>query len=95
MITPKDIIVAASKVTGFNETSIKSKQRTQALANTRQVCVYLMRKHLKLSSEEVSIALGMCRSNINYAVSQVKFKLLIGDKYTTQLLNELNSNLFV
>lgn len=95
MLTFKEIIAAASNASGFCEEAILSKSRTDALATTRQVCAYLMFKHTYMSKREIAVELKMDRSNVQYAVKQIKFKLQINHEFTTALLNELTTRLSI
>lgn len=70
-VTPEGILKLVALQFGVRTTDLKSEKRVRSLTVPRQICIYLIRKHLLLSYPEIAKIFSKDHSTIMYACDRI------------------------
>jgi len=86
------ILTAVSKKYGVTEDDIKSKKKTDSIANARHVSIYIIRKLTDLSLKEIGKIFGRDHSTVISSINKVEISIKTINNYEgeiTKLLKEI------
>ena len=79
------ILSAVSKKYGVSVDDVKSKKKTDSIANARHVAIYIIRKLTDLSLKEIGKIFGRDHSTVISSVSKVEINIKTVNNYEGEI----------
>ena len=92
-VTPGLILRNVCKYYGVDETVLRGPQRSRNISEPRQVAVYLMRKLIRMSQEEIAKEFSRERTTIVHLLKQVETTLQRKGNKLDPILRDLESSI--
>lgn len=86
--SPKDYVLAASKVTGTDPMLILSSSRKAFLVMVRTACIAICKSELGMTDEDLGTAFNRERSSITHAMKRHHW-LMARSKFYNNLINKI------
>lgn len=93
LVTPALIIRNVCKYYGVDEETLKGPQRSRNISEPRQIAMYLMRKMINLSQDEIAKVFSRDRTTVIHALKQVEKVTQMKDNKLDPILQDLQSNI--
>ena len=93
LVTPALIIRNVCKYYGIEEETLKGPQRSRNISEPRQIAMYLMRKMINLSQDEIAKVFSRDRTTVIHALKQVEKVTQMKDNKLDPILQDLQSNI--
>lgn len=93
LITPDLILRNVCKYYGVNQDALKSPQRSRNISEPRQVAMYLMRKMLGLSQDEIAKVFSRDRTTVLHALKQIDKALELKGNKLEPILQDLQDTI--
>ena len=90
VVTPEKIIDAVAKKYGVTPAELKSRNRTQKIASTRHIAVYVIKKLTNLEYTKIGEIFGRDRTTIMNSYDCVEEELKINSIYELELSRLMN-----
>jgi chromosomal replication initiator protein len=92
LISHKAILQYTCDAFGINETEIYARTRKPKIVEARFVCIYLIRKNIRYSLNDIGEIFGLDHSTVLYAIRKAEIYQEVDEDFK-RLLNEVSNKL--